>query len=145
MKVVNEVLLTADDFQRLLGAGIEGPVTLVGLLKFRDRAEYPDGRETGLTGAEAFGLYRRELLRRAASAGGRLVHSGPVRHLLLGVVEEPWDEVFVMEYPSAETFVDVISPWRSPNTANIAARVWRASCSSRPPPGPRPSSVLSRK
>ena len=110
MKVVNEVLLTDDDFQRLLGAGIEGPVTTVGLWKFRDRAAYPDGRETGLTGAEACGLYRRELLRRAASAGGRLVHSGPVRHLLLGVVEEPWDEVFIVEYPSAETFVDVLSP-----------------------------------
>ena len=109
MKVVNEVLLTADDFQRLLGAGIEGPVSIVGLLKFRDRAEYPDGRETGLTGAEAFGLFRRELIRRAASAGGRLVHSGPVRHLLLGEVEEPWDEVFIVQYPSAETFVDVLS------------------------------------
>ena len=110
MKVVNEVLLTDDDFQRLLGAGIEGPVTMVGLLKFRKRAAYPDGRDTGLTGAEAFDLYRRELLRRAASAGGRLVHSGPVRHLLLGVVEEPWDEVFIVEYPSAETFVDILCP-----------------------------------
>ena len=110
MKVVNETLLTAEDFQRLLDAGIEGPVTMVGLLKFRDRATYPDGRETGLTGAEAFGLYRRELLRRAASAGARLVHSGAVRHLLLGVVEEPWDEVFVVEYPSAQTFVDILGP-----------------------------------
>ena len=110
MQVVNEVLLTADDFQRLLGAGIEGPVTIVALLKFRDRAEYPDGRESGLTGAEAYGLYRRELIRRAASAGGRLVHSGPLRHLLLGEVEEPWDEVLVVQYPSAETLVDVISP-----------------------------------
>ena len=110
MKMVNEVLLTAEGFQRLLGAGIEGPVSIVGLLKFRDRAEYPDGRETGLTGAEAFGLFRRELLQRAASAGGRLVHSGPVRHLLLGVVEEPWDEVLILEYPSVETFVDVLSP-----------------------------------
>ena len=110
MKVVNEVLLTDDDFQRLLGAGIEGPVTTVGLLKFRDRATYPDGRETSLTGAEAYDLYRRELLRRVASAGGRLVHSGPVRHFLLGVVEEPWDEVLILEYPSVETFVDVLSP-----------------------------------
>ena len=109
MKVVNEVLLTADDFQRLLGAGIEGSVTIVGLLKFRDRAAYPDGRETGLTGAEAYGLFRRELIRRATSAGGRLVHSGPLRHLLLGEVEEPWDEVFIVEYPSVETFVDVLS------------------------------------
>ncbi len=110
MNVVNEVLLTADDFERLLGAGIEGPVTMVGLLKFRDRAAYPDGRQTGLTGAEAFGLYRRELLRRVASAGGRLAHSGPVRHLLLGAVEEPWDEVLIVEYPSAETFVDILGP-----------------------------------
>ena len=108
MNVVNEVLLTADDFERLLGAGLEGPVTMVGLLKFRDRAAYPDGRETELTGAEAFGLYRRELLRRVGAAGGRLVHSGPVRHLLLGVVEEPWDEVLIVEYPSAETFVDIL-------------------------------------
>ena len=109
MKAVNEVVLTGGDFRRLLGAGIEGPVAVVGLLKFRDRAAYPDGRETGLTGAEAFGLFRRELVRRAASAGGRLVHSGSLRHLLLGEAQEPWDEVFIVEYPTAETFVDILS------------------------------------
>ena len=48
--------------------------------------------------------YRREI-ERVASAGGRLVSSGVVKHLVFGEVEELWDEVMAVEFPSKESFV----------------------------------------
>ena len=109
MNVLNEVLRTAEDFEALLNREIGGPMTMVHLLKFKAKATYADGRETELTGAEAYGLYRRKMVERVTSVGGRLVFSGIARHLVLGQVEELWDEVLVVEFPSKETFVEVIS------------------------------------
>ena len=109
MNVLNKVVRTAEDFQALLDLAIEGPVTMVHLLKFKARAAYADGRETELTGAEAYGLYRRKMVERVAAAGGRRVFAGIAKHLVLGQVENLWDEVLVVEFPSTETFVEVIS------------------------------------
>ena len=109
MNVRNEVLRTDEDMQALLDREIEGSVVMVHLLKFKAKAEYVDGRETKLTGAEAYGVYRRKMVERVTSIGGRLVFSGVVRHLVLGEVEDMWDEVLVVEFPSKETFVEAIS------------------------------------
>ena len=109
MNVRNQVLRTAEDMQALLDQEIEGSVVMVHLLRFNATAEYADGRETTLTGAEAYDLYRGKMVERVTSAGGRLVFSGAVRHLVLGDVEDMWDEVMVVEFPAKETFVDVIS------------------------------------
>ena len=109
MNVVNEVLRTAEGMQALLNQEMEGSVVMVHLLKFKDKAEYADGRETELTGTEAYGAYRRKMVERVTSVGGRLVFSGVVRHLVLGEVEEMWDEVLVVEFPSKETFAEVIA------------------------------------
>ena len=109
MKVHNAVLRAADDLQTFLDQEAEGSVAMVHLLKFKARAEYADGRETELTGAEAYGLCRREMVQRVTSSGGRLVFSGQVSHLVLGEVEEMWDEVMVVEFPSKEAFVEIIS------------------------------------
>ena len=109
MNVRNEVLRTDEDMQALLDQEIEGSVVMVHLLKFKTKAEYVDGRETELTGAEAYGVYRGKMVERVTSAGGRLVFSGVARHLVLGEVEDMWDEVLVVEFPSKETFVEAIS------------------------------------
>ena len=109
MNVRNEVLRTDQVMQALLDQDIEGSVVMVHLLKFKPRAQYADGRETDLTGAEAYEVYRQKMVERVTSAGGRLVSSGVVRHLVLGEVEELWDEVMAVEFPSKESFVEVIS------------------------------------
>ena len=35
----------------------DGPIFMVNLLKFKEKAEYKDGRETSLTGSEAYAVY----------------------------------------------------------------------------------------
>ena len=95
--------------QAFLAKDIEGPVSMLNLLKFREKAEYADGRETNLSGAEAYALYGQDMLRWVTSQGGRLLFSGPAHHLVLGQADELWDQVAIMEYPSKEAFVQIVS------------------------------------
>ena len=92
------------------------PIYMLNLLKFRDRAVYADGRETSLTGQEAYGLYGRAMRKLVAAAGGTLVFSGRVRGLLIGEVEGNWDAVGIMMYPSFKAMAAITS---SPDYAAI--------------------------
>ncbi|WP_419318122.1 DUF1330 domain-containing protein [Caulobacter sp. ErkDOM-E] len=94
------------------------PIYMLNLLKFRDQAVYPDGRETTLSGAEAYALYGRAVSKMIAEAGGKLVFSAQVRGLLIGEVEGPWDSVAVMMYPSFKAMAEILS---SPGYAEIHA------------------------
>ena len=128
MNVTNQVLRTAEDMQALLDQDIEGSVVMVHLLKYNTTAEYADGRDTTLTGGEAYEMYRGKMIERATSAGGHLVYSGVVGHLVLGDVEDMWDEVMVVEFPSKEAFVDIISSpemaeWGAHRRAGLAGQL----------------------
>ncbi|MDH4384103.1 MAG: DUF1330 domain-containing protein [Caulobacter sp.] len=92
------------------------PIYMLNLLKFRDRAVYADGRETSLTGQEAYGLYGKAMRKLVAAAGGTLVFSGRVRGLLIGEIEGNWDAVGIMMYPSFKAMAAITS---SPDYAAI--------------------------
>jgi len=77
---------------------------MVNLLKFKARAEYADGTDSHLTGAEAYARYGEEVRRLMEGLGGRVRYSGAVTGLLLGEVEELWDAVALAEYPSLAAF-----------------------------------------
>ena len=77
MKVHNAVAPTPEGMQAFLAKDIEGPVSMLNLLKFKEKAEYADGRETELTGAEAYGLYGRDMSRWVTSHGGRAWRAWP--------------------------------------------------------------------
>ena len=109
MNVVNEVLGMADRFEELLNCDIDGPVSMLHLLKFRERASYDDGRATTLSGAEAYRRYLADLEERVQSVGGRVALSKNTQYLVLGQVEDMWDAVLVVEYPSKERFVEVVT------------------------------------
>ena len=108
MKVENQVQPNPESVQSFL-AGKEEPVVMVNLLKFKDRASYADGRETGLTGQEAYGLYAQEMRKLVEGAGGRFLFGGEVESLLLGEVEELWDVVGLVEYPSPKSLLQIAS------------------------------------
>lgn len=84
--------------------GYEGPIAMINLLKFRERAAYADGRDAQLSGREAFQRYGMGFAPLLDATGGRMVHGGRVSMLALGAVDELWDAVVVVEYPSREAF-----------------------------------------
>ena len=61
MEVINRVAPNDEQMKGFMEPGHEGPIYMLNLLKFKEKAEYPDGRETDLTGAEAYGIYGQAL------------------------------------------------------------------------------------
>ncbi len=99
---------TPDQFAVLAKADIEGPVQMLNLLQFKERAEYEDGRETTLTGREAYALYAEQMIPFVEAGGGRLVHSAEAHLLVVGDGELEWDLVGIVEYPSKEAFLALV-------------------------------------
>lgn len=87
--------------------GHDKPVYMVNLLKFKDKAEYEDGRETELTGREAYMLYGNEVREHLHSVGGRAIFAADVTHLTLGTVEDLWDEVAIAMYPNRKAMMEM--------------------------------------
>ena len=88
-----------------------GPVVMLNLLKFHERAQYRDGRADQVSGREAYMRYADEMQPIVEGAGGRFLFSGDVQGLVIGAVEELWDLVGIVEYPSrAEFFRIATSP-----------------------------------
>jgi uncharacterized protein (DUF1330 family) len=106
MNVLNELMPTSPERVRaMLEPGPEGPIFMVNLLKFKDRAEYEDGRQSGLSGREAYAIYGRAVMEILPKFGGQAVFAGDVTFLALGQVEELWDEVAIAMYPERGAMV----------------------------------------
>lgn len=109
MRVNNAVSPNAEQMDEFLAPGAEGPIYMINLLKFKDRAEYEDGRETTLSGRDAYLLYSAGVVELLARVGGSLGFDARVERLMLGEVEELWDEVAIAMYPSRAAMLEMIS------------------------------------
>ena len=61
-----------------------GTIFMINLFKFREYAEYADGRETNLTGIEAYQIYGAETSKQIADIGGRILHSSMIGGMVVG-------------------------------------------------------------
>ena len=108
MEVHNKLEPSEEQIQGFLDPNAKGPICMVNLLKFRDRAEYADGRETQLTGFEAYALYSEGVVHCLKAVGGYIGFNGPVERLMLGEVEDMWDLVALAVYPSRQAMLEMI-------------------------------------
>lgn len=77
------------------------PFFMLNLVKYREQAVYPDGRETNLTGREADQQYSpMEFL---AAVGAEIAYAGAVEAQLAGS-EPTWETVAIVRYPSRAKF-----------------------------------------
>lgn len=83
------------------------PVMMLNLVRFRERAEYPDGRIA--TGAEAYAAYGRESAPVFKRVGGEIIWRGKPEVVLIGPAEKRWDIIFVARYPTAGAFLDMVT------------------------------------
>ena len=100
-----------EQLQTLIDLEGSGPLHFVNLLKFKDRADYPDGHELAgqsLSGHAAYAKYGRVALEHIMRRGGRIVSATTVNFQLIGPNQD-WDEVATMEYQSADAFLDMIT------------------------------------
>lgn len=82
-------------------------ISMLNLLKFRDKAVYEDGRACDLSGREAYALYGEGFRRVMEPLGCRIVYSGEVRGFLIGEGEGAWDAIAVIEYPNTQVMLDM--------------------------------------
>jgi len=108
MNVQNAVNPTPEQIAELGADGHDRPIYMVNLLKFKERAEYADGRATEMTGQEAYAVYGREVVAHLAKVGGKPVIGGQVTGLRLGEVEELWDSVAIAMYPNRKAMLEMV-------------------------------------
>ena len=118
MEVANRVRPNEEQMRGFAEPGPDGPIYMVNLLKFRDRAEYPDGRETDLTGEQAYMIYGRAVSKLLTNLGGGAMFSATVERLMLGEVEELWDRVAIAVYPSRAAMLEMM---QSPEMQDIGS------------------------
>ena len=108
MEVKNSVIPNKDQMDEFLEGDIEAPISMVNLLKFKEKAEYEDGRDTNLSGKEAYMIYGIEVQEHLKKVGGEIVFGGEISRLMLGEVEDLWDNVAVARYPSRTAMLEMM-------------------------------------
>ncbi|KPQ20880.1 MAG: hypothetical protein HLUCCX21_07445 [Porphyrobacter sp. HL-46] len=117
MKVTNQLHPSPEQAMAFFAGEDDGPMCMVNLLRFKDKATYPDGSEPELSGREAYYRYAAGVQACLAAVGGTIRFSGMVTDLLLGEVEDLWDMVAIAEYPSRAAMLEMV---QSPEYQAIA-------------------------
>ena len=109
MEVKNAVMPNETQLKEFNEQEEDKPIFMVNLLKFKKLAQYPDKRETNLTGQEAYAIYGKEVVEHLTKVGGKPIFGGNVERLMLGEVEDLWDQVAIAMYPSRKAMLEMIS------------------------------------
>lgn len=116
MNFENRLYPDEEQMRGFADPGAEGPIYMLNLLKYRDRASYEDGRETDLTGREAYGIYAAGVSELLRAVGGAPIFFANVERLMIGQVDELWDDVAIAVYPSR---VKMLEMMQMPGMADI--------------------------
>lgn len=109
MEYHNALEPTEEQTAGFLAPGDDQPIYMLNLLKYKDKAEYADGRDTALSGRDAYQIYGTAVIERLAAVKGSIIFSGIVSRLMLGEVEELWDDVAIAMYPSRAAMLAMVS------------------------------------
>ena len=107
MKFENKVIPSEEQLNGFLENPDLGPISMVNLLKYKDKADYTDGRDVNLSGKEAYMLYATEVINLITKYGGEFIFAGKVNRLMLGEVDEMWDEIAIAKYPSRKAMFEM--------------------------------------
>ena len=107
MKVENKVVPNEEQINGFLENPEIGPISMVNLLKYKEKAIYDDDRDTDLSGEEAYGLYAAEVINLVEKYGGEFLFAGKVNRLMLGEVDEMWDSIAIAKYPNRKAMFEM--------------------------------------
>lgn len=111
MHVTNAAHVNNEQAGAFFGTPDDGPIVMINLLTFKEFATYEDGTDATVSGEEAYLRYGALLDGPdgvLAKFGARLLYSGKTTGLLLGTVEEEWDAVALVEYPSTSAMLAMV-------------------------------------
>lgn len=99
-----------ENFQAFKDLPRDRPIQMLNLIKLRDRADYPPGHPNhgkGLTGAEAYAIYKAGFQELVADSGAAMIWHPQMECVVTGPADE-WDEIFVMGYPNSGAFMAMV-------------------------------------
>lgn len=103
--------VTQANGRRFLERGINGPVAMLNLLRFREVADYSDFPDLAppepISGSEAYDRYAEHTLPFLNASGGAVLFRGNGGHLLIGPEEARWDLVLLVRHASVESFMEM--------------------------------------
>jgi hypothetical protein len=95
--------------RRFVQRGLEGPVVMLNLLRFREVADYSASPELAsaapISGAQAFERYVRHTLPFLRESGGDLMFLGAGGPFLIGPADERWDMAMLVRQSSVASFL----------------------------------------
>src|SRR5262245_48816707 len=94
-----------DQFAELAGAPDTGPVVMLNLLKFKERATGGDAER----GEDAYRAYGDAAVRMIEERGGKIIWAGTGDQVLIGDPAQDWDQVLLVQYPSRAAFIDMVT------------------------------------
>lgn len=89
---------TRQQIEELASSTDTGPVVMINLLRFR-----PDG------GAAAYAHYGEGVMPCLEKAGARVIWQGRPGSVVIGEGSDLWDAVVLVEYPSRNAFLEMVS------------------------------------
>ena len=105
----NALRPNAKQITRLVTGDNKSPIYMVNLLKFKKYANYPDKRLTTLSGQESLLNICRGIRTLFKTSWGGIIFKGEVNNLLIGTIDELWDAVAVVYYPSKNALLKMIN------------------------------------
>lgn len=99
---MSAILPRPEEIQALVSDPDQGPVVMLNLLRFKERADGEEG-----TGADAYRRYGDAVIKMVEARGGKVLWSGRATHVLIGSEADKWDAVALVQYPSPAAFLDM--------------------------------------
>jgi len=103
--------VTETNGMRLFQRGIQGPVTMLNLLRFREVADYSANPDLAppepISGAKAYELYSQHTLPFLTELGGEVIFYGKGGFNLIGPEDERWDIVMLVRHAGVNEFMSM--------------------------------------
>jgi uncharacterized protein (DUF1330 family) len=100
------------DIAAVAGTEADGPIVMLNLNRYRDRADYgddgPDGVDPDVSGREAYGRYGEVAMGAIAATGGAVVWFTESTGTVIGRDDDRFDEVVAVWYPSRAAFLSLV-------------------------------------
>jgi len=94
-----------DQLQRFAATVDDGPVVMLNLLRYAERAADDSGR----TGREAYAEYGAAVVPMVLARGGSIELMGEMSPSLIAPADEEWDDVVLIRYPNRAAFLDMVT------------------------------------
>ena len=105
--------VTEETARAFVMRGIKGPVVMLNLLRFREKADYSGdpglAPDTAITGAEAYDLYIAHTEPFLSQSGGKVLFSGSAAQWLIGPQSEYWHRAILIQQASVQSFLGFAS------------------------------------